>query len=234
MLSAILTKLYTHTWIIHYAMEIEELRKGLNRLTDHDSAWTMLEEEGTTSLHENLLVEALAIERKPSLVPSTGSGKSVGSQTLSMQTSINLSSQASTVSYADWTPNASKPGSSASLLNTTRIGSSLSPTRSTFGSALSQLPSSPSTQQSNEGRSQQQKLAAALELSNTILEVPVQALARQITKHVWDIFAAMQPRDLLRYVMTPRDPKNPDARPQRDAENPVTKAVSFSNHLSNW
>lgn len=229
-----MVELYTYTWVIHWAMEIEDLLKNLDKLPDQDSAWTLPDAQETTQLHAQLLIVSAEKEGRPSLAPSIGSGRTAASSFApSMQTSINLSSQGSDLFDVECLPSAGLGSSVAQLepegSSSTQSLGKTAPMDNGPSLLLERL-----SQVSNHGLSRNEKLSAVLQLSNTFLDIPVQPLARQITKHAWDIFASMQPRDLLRYVMTPRDPKNPDARPLRNVENPVTKAVNFSNYLSNW
>lgn len=209
LLKLVLNKLYALTWVYHYAMEIEELVRATGVVHDQDATWTLPDLQEETPLHARLVAEAAAAERRPSLAPSTDSAISTVSMSESLTTSLEFGTPG-TASLDFELAKASNTGS-------TSVGSF-----------------DVSTQSSSHSLQQNQKLAAVLDISNTFLECPVQPLARQITRHAWEVFASMQPRDLLRYVMTPRDPKNPDARPQRNMENPVAKAVSFSNYLSNW
>lgn len=215
-------------------MEIEESAKGLGDISDKDTAWTLPDPEELSPLHAKLLADAAAEDRRPSLVPSIASAISGGSGALSVQTSIDLSSQDSVRLARDSGLPDDNHDSPVPLLLASRRGVSFSPSKATFGESAVLVSTSMSPQSSNQSTLRHQRLSAVLDISNAVLEVPVQPLARQITKHVWDVFASMQPRDLLRYIMVPRDPKHPDARPQRNADNPVTQAVAFSNYLSNW
>ncbi|CAH7674344.1 ras guanine nucleotide exchange factor domain-containing protein [Phakopsora pachyrhizi] len=58
-------------------------------------------------------------------------------------------------------------------------------------------------------------------------------IALQITRLEWDIFAEMKPRHLIRYVLAPRDPKNPRVA-LRDPNSPIARSTDFLNHLAVW
>lgn len=221
-----------YSWVHHYAIEIEELVKGISNTADQDAPWTLPDQLEESALHTRLASTKTNLERKASLAASTGT-------TLSQPSS----DQALFTSFYAGTPATSSFGTEAHLsvekesavppmppLEKTPSRSSSKKRFGFAGTASSELPPLPP----NTGTQQSQKMEAMLDLSDTFLDCAVQLVAVQITRHAWSIFASMQPRDLLRYVMTPRDPKNPDLRPQRNADNPVTEAVAFSNYLSNW
>ncbi|KAI8461480.1 ras guanine nucleotide exchange factor domain-containing protein [Phakopsora pachyrhizi] len=58
-------------------------------------------------------------------------------------------------------------------------------------------------------------------------------IALQITRLEWDIFAEMKPRHLIRYILAPRDPKNPRVA-LRDPNSPIARSTNFLNHLAVW
>lgn len=212
-------------------MEIEELAKNLDQLKDQDSAWTLPDQEDETPLHIQLTSESAEMLEKQGQVPSADSAISISSRGQSLNTSVESGTPATSSFSAD-VQELEHKGEKPAMIALEKIASTSSSGKRANDTSTSSAEMSP--QSSNRSAQQGQKLTVVLEASNTFLECPVQQLAMQITKQAWDIFASMQPRDLLRYIMTPRDPKNPDARPQRNADNPVTKAVSFSNYLSNW
>ncbi|EGG12505.1 uncharacterized protein MELLADRAFT_101565 [Melampsora larici-populina 98AG31] len=72
-----------------------------------------------------------------------------------------------------------------------------------------------------------------LDCSNQILSLSDEALALQITRLEWDIFAEMKPRHLIRYVLAPRDPKNPRVA-LRDPYSPIARSTDYLNHLAAW
>lgn len=226
----VLETLYACSWVHHYAIEIEELAKDINGLSDQDARWTLPDQQEESPLHNRLASIQTDMERKPSLAPSLATTISLPSLDQSLFTSLDTASPATTSFGAEVLHAAENTAPTMTSIERTPSRSS-SKKKSTLASVVSSemfpLPSNRSLQQS-------QKLEVMLDISDTFLDSAVQPVAVQITRQSWDMFASMQPRDLLRYVMTPRDPKNPDLRPQRNADNPVTKAVAFSNYLSNW
>ncbi|KAH9825268.1 hypothetical protein DFH28DRAFT_1077640 [Melampsora americana] len=72
-----------------------------------------------------------------------------------------------------------------------------------------------------------------LDCSNQVLGLSDEALALQITRLEWDIFAEMKPRHLIRYVLAPRDPKNPRVA-LRDPNSPIARSTDYLNHLAAW
>lgn len=77
----------------------------------------------------------------------------------------------------------------------------------------------------------EQRHSALVELSQRFLGLPIDMIARHITYTSRSIFAEMQPRDLLRYVLTPRRQRVESSTSGLDA---VGKAIAFANYLSNW
>lgn len=95
-----------------------------------------------------------------------------------------------------------------------------------------------------EGKGSQMGLL--LEYSNTLLEASEEMVAVQITRLAWDAFSEItvrrfassrrfradsrinQPRDLMRHVLAPRDPKNPSSL-LRDSKSNVVSSIDFVN-----
>lgn len=228
--------MYVHPWLLHHAMEIDALFVASQALSDQDYLWTLPDAEAQESVViKSAELHAAAIERRPSLVPSMSSTMSSTSDLDSSQASLAPSTPGTSSFLSEGRMAAEQlahvPSSDKKSFLGPRRVRSYSDTGTTNSSEIS---SSNASHPSTKSKSNIRRHAALTETSNALLETQVQPLARQITKHAWDIFSCMQPRDLLRYVMTPRDPNNPEAPPLRSEENPVTKAVAFSNYLSNW
>lgn len=232
--------MHSSPWLLHHAMEIDALFVAGQATVDQDYLWTLPDvNNGEHADTKSTGLQASPVERRPSLVPSMTSTLSTISDQDSSQASLApstpgtpsfLTGSDGRIAVTGDQLSHPLPSGKKSVLHPRRARS-YSDTGTTGSSELSSGNASyPSTRSKQNIR----RHNILIEVSNKLLECNVQPLARQITKHAWNIFSCMQPRDLLRYVMTPRDPNNPEAPPLRSEENPVTKAVAFSNYLSNW
>lgn len=192
--------------------------------------------------------------RRPSLVPSftsTISTAASSSTKVSNQPSTPATPTMSNDRYSfTLSPDANLVTASGKSLSRQRAYSDANTT------ASSDLPASTRSTHSVSSQQMSHKHSLLIDASNLVMETPVSRLAQQITKLAWDTFSAMQvsknkhtlailyanirhsnasqPRDLLRYVMVPRDPDNPAEPPQRSSADPVGRSIALANYLSNW
>ncbi|GAA98387.1 uncharacterized protein L969DRAFT_46314 [Mixia osmundae IAM 14324] len=97
-------------------------------------------------------------------------------------------------------------------------------------SIASRLSVRPSTDTSRIIHQSSNLLATAISLLNDTED----AIAEQISRLTWRAYLVMSSRDLIRYILAPRNPTDPSGSRLRAANNPVTRAISWVNHLSNW
>ncbi|GAA6047337.1 hypothetical protein JCM3770_001894 [Rhodotorula araucariae] len=200
------------TWIAHYAFELVPLLPSIAKLSDSETGWALpdkaLVEPSFRPPPSDTSPRAPAMSRRGSLAPSCDSSSSLAVDGASASAS-RLSVPASLVTR-ETSPSLPqhRAGSESGTVDTDDSSGSL---------ARSRGPSS----------------AILVDVSNAVVEMREQDIATQITRMAWDLFGAMSPRDLMRHVLAPRDPQNPQVA-LRDAESPVARSISFVNYLASW
>lgn len=234
------------TWVAHYAFELVPLLPSIAKLVDPESGWALPDKAHVDPAFSSPRPPpsprpaAPPMSRRGSLAPSNDSTSSFAHDAPSTSPSA---SRLSVPASLDPTESSSSPGFTHGL------GASMQRTTSDTGTdgsssvlARNGVPSS----------------AVLVDLSNAVVEMREQDIATQITRIAWDVFGGMsvrllsallviawarrrsqnadsrpfstrsQPRDLLRHVLAPRDPHNPEVA-LRDSSSPVARSINFVN-----
>ncbi|GAA5926467.1 hypothetical protein JCM3775_001026 [Rhodotorula graminis] len=208
------------TWVAHYAFELVPLLPSIAKLVDPEAGWALPDKAHVDPAFSPPRPPpaprpaAPPMSRRGSLAPSYDSTSSV------THDAPNTSPSASRLSVPGSVDNPGEPSASLGF----GLGASMQRTTSDTGTdgsssilARNGVPSS----------------AVLVDLSNAVVEMREQDVATQITRIAWDIFGGMSPRDLLRHVLAPRDPHNPEVA-LRDSTSPVARSINFVNHLASW
>ncbi|KAK4054866.1 hypothetical protein OIV83_000790 [Microbotryomycetes sp. JL201] len=198
-------------WVSHYVAEIVPLVDKLAAETDPDFTWALPDGE---------------VDDKDSLTSDTKQGASRDAN-LSMLGTTTSDPTLSDMSTQDSLSLLDHPDSLRRTPSRSECDSATVSTHNSLGRGKSI--SSPSL---NE-KSRQPLLA---DLSTALMEIPEDVVATQITRLTWKAFSVMtrlQPRDLLRHVLAPRDPRNPSVA-LRNTNSAVSRSIQFVNYLADW
>ncbi|KAK4699712.1 hypothetical protein P7C70_g6544, partial [Phenoliferia sp. Uapishka_3] len=209
------------TWVAHHAAELLPQLSQVSQLQDPEGSWALpdkpLFDPPAPALSQNQF-------RRPSLAPSYDSAASSSHR---VDSSIEgnqsrLSVPGSLDQHESQSPS-SLTNASYMSDDQRRSGSeaATSDSNERFGSS------------SQSRRGNKVSDSTLLDLSNALLELPEEAVAQQITRIAWGAFSHMTPRDLMRHVLAPRDPKNPRAL-LRDENSNVLQSINFVNYLADW
>ncbi|KAM0793202.1 hypothetical protein ACM66B_000672 [Microbotryomycetes sp. NB124-2] len=196
-------------WVSHYIVEISPLVDKLDEIVDPDFTWAMPDEDP---------------DERRSVLSGARRGEPHGDP--------NVSTLRTAMSHASLSGHSTQDGLSLSdlpdsLERTPRRSESDSATFSTRDSlGRVKSVSSPSL----NDKSVQPFL---LDISTALMEIPDDVVATQITRITWKAFSEMSPRDLLRHVLAPRDPRNPGFA-LRNTNSAVSRSIQFVNYLADW
>ncbi|KAM0756403.1 ras GEF [Meredithblackwellia eburnea MCA 4105] len=203
------------TWVAHHAAELLPLLNQIAGMPDPEASWALPDKP----MYEQPMMQADSNQyRRPSLAPSYESAAS--SMMSSHHQLDSLDGNQSRLSV---------PGSlqyeAGSLKSESRARSGSDAAASDSNDRYGTTPAGRRARLGNE--------QVLLDLSNALLELPEETIAQQITRIAWISFSSMTPRDLMRHVLAPRDPKNPRAL-LRDHDSNVMQSINFVNYLADW
>lgn len=261
LLKPFLESLVITVHVAHYAIELLPLLTGVSRMHDPESTWA-LPDRVDTEMAFSSPTPHTAQDRKMSLVPSLTSTRSGSSMQHGTSTDAHTTSLIvpSTLSDGETMPPYAKDGAAShetlpktsSDLQVKQGYAGLTRDRSKSDAGTSSSRDAPASTSSSIGQVPS-RINVLLDMSNRVAELPDDLLAAQITRMCWEIYSDMkvgyqtrlvskeallnfydmQPRDLIRYVLAPRDPKNPSVA-HRDSRGPVARAIALSNQISDW
>lgn len=232
------------TWVAHHAVELLPQLSAVSHIQDPEGSWALPDKP----LDETpiILQEPLNF-RRPSLAPSYDSTASsfAGSHHVdSIGDNNSRLSVPGSLHQPEGSVSPSAPTTSASYSSDPRRRSNSDAATSDSNERFS---STTGSRRGGKGGSD----STLVDLSNALLELPEEVIAQQITRIAWGAFSHMtvrcsalflwewregtdfatllvQPRDLMRHVLAPRDPKNPRAL-LRDSDSNVMQSINFVN-----
>lgn len=208
------------TWVAHYATELHHRLKEVRTMHDPEASWALPDK----SIDDTPLLGA-----DPSPVDGVGSRRP--SAAPSMESASSHAPSQRPWDSVDGLGRLSVPGSTAPSSAPSDPRGGLNRRR---GSDAGTVGTVESTETSGRGSVKSKGGGGAgassvlLELSNTLMDIPEERIALQITRIAWQAFAMMTPRDLMRHVLAPRNPKNPRTM-LRDPNSSVMQSINFVN-----
>ncbi|KAH8927879.1 ras GEF [Atractiella rhizophila] len=234
MLKTFLTRIFNEgiTHVIHYALSIFPFLPYVKRLSDPESSWGLpdfIEPDdfpnddmfSSGPPRKQSATSLATTEVSVSSSPLQGHGSGSGSLThLTVPSTSNADASAQSSRVSNATPGTTpKPP----FVGNRDRSASDAPTYDTQ-----------SSDRSKRGFSMMRsETLNMMDIANYILDVPEDAIAEQISRLTWMSFENIKPRDLIRYVLAPSDPRDPKAV-LRDKHGPVQRSFDFTNYLSDW
>jgi hypothetical protein len=225
LLRTFLESLVSWPWVAHYAIELLPMLNTVSRCSDADRVWALPDPEDDLASAERV---------KGTFAPSLDSA-SLSSTSITLDTPPPPPSNSRL--HVPLTPAMSESSSHSSTSSSAEMfrATKKQPSGRRLRSHSDADTDPSSSVHSSTGKKFSRQPAYGLsDVSQAVLEVPDEVLAKQIARLSWTIFVDIRPRDLVRYVLAPRDPKDPSAPPVRDIQSPVARSIRFVNHLSDW
>ncbi|KAG0150260.1 hypothetical protein CROQUDRAFT_88295 [Cronartium quercuum f. sp. fusiforme G11] len=223
-LKAFNTLILSATWLLHYAVEILPMSKAIGQMVDEDAGWALpdtTDESTVEDLLQHLTrLKAALAPALPRAALGLESEHSPTDELSKLDPELNTTLTDATSTSFRRAEEESRARMPNKLRETTH-----NDTQSSLG-----LKSTASSSLQVDPKAESKSL---LEHSNLLISLPDELIALQITRLEWDIFAEMKPRHLIRYVLAPRDPKNPRVA-LRDPNSPIARSTDYLNHLAAW
>lgn len=206
------------TWVAHYATELHHRLRDVRTMIDPEASWALPDKSLDDTPQLGPVPSPLnAGTRRPSVAPS-------------MESASSLAYSQRAGDSIDGYGRLSVPGSTApsSIPSDPKAGPGAHGRRGSDAGTIATVESVDTGRGSVKSKGTGGAQGLLLELSNTLMDVPEERIALQITRIAWQAFAEMSPRDLMRHVLAPRDPKNPRTH-LRDPNSSVMRSINFVN-----
>ncbi|KAK4058071.1 hypothetical protein OIO90_000810 [Microbotryomycetes sp. JL221] len=196
-------------WVSHYVAEIHPFLATLEHEQDSDFTWGLPDQD------------------QIDLVNTSSDGQRMSTRTMSVPSIAT---------------NMSHPSSSGLStlddISVSEFGDSIDRTSRRIESDAATFSTSDSSNRNSSNVSSPSLIQRSVpplltDVATAIMEISDEVIATQITRLTWQTFSEMSPRDLMRHVLAPRDPRNPGVA-LRNANSCVSRSINFVNYLAEW